>query len=51
MRIFESRNEIKYGKVENLDEGEFARIRGSIESLVQINNAIWSIVRKYSFPT
>jgi hypothetical protein len=51
MRIFESRNEVKYGKVENLDEDEFARIRGSIASLADLNKAIWSIVHRYSFPT
>ncbi|WP_028033266.1 hypothetical protein [Chelativorans sp. J32] len=50
MRIFESREEIKYGKVERLDEREMARIRKSIASLVDLNKAIWAIARKYEFP-
>ena len=50
MRIFESRDEVKYGKVESLDEKEIERIRKSISSLVEINKAIWAIARKYDFP-
>jgi len=50
MRIFESRDEVKYGKVESLDETEIERIRKSISSLVDINKAIWAIARKYDFP-
>jgi hypothetical protein len=51
MRIFESKDEIKYGKMENLDEGEMARIQSSVSTLVDINRSIWAIVRKYEFPT
>jgi hypothetical protein len=51
MRIFESKDEIKYGKVESLDETEIARIRASISTLADINKAIWAVVAKYKFPT
>lgn len=51
MRIFEDKDEIRYGKIESLDETELARIRKSIASLVEINKAIWAITRKYGFPT
>jgi hypothetical protein len=51
MRIFESKDEIKYGKVESLDDDEMARIKASITSLVAINRAVWEIVGKYGFPT
>jgi hypothetical protein len=51
MRIFESKDEIKYGKVESLDDDEIARIKASITSLVAINRAVWEIVGKYGFPT
>jgi hypothetical protein len=51
MRIFESKDEIKYGKVESLDDTEIARIRASISIIAGINEAIWAIVRKYGFPT
>jgi len=50
MRIFESRDEIKYGKVESLDERELARIRKSIASLIELNKTIWAVARKYEFP-
>lgn len=51
MRIFDRKDEVKYGKVESLDETEMAKIRKSISSLVEINKAIWAIVRKYDYPT
>jgi hypothetical protein len=51
MRIFDSRSEVKYGKLESLDNAEIVRIRRSIAALVEINKAIWAVVWKYSFPT
>lgn len=51
MRIFESKDEIKYGKVELLDETEIARIKNSIAELAKINRAIWAAVHKHGFPT
>lgn len=51
MRIFESKDEIKYGKMENLDQGEIAKIRKSISTLIDINKSVWAIARKYGFPT
>lgn len=51
MRIFESKDEIKYGKMEALDQNEIARIRKSIAALIDINKSIWTIVRSQGFPT
>ncbi|MBZ0161221.1 MAG: hypothetical protein K8H74_00725 [Notoacmeibacter sp.] len=51
MRIFESKDEIKYGKIESLDDNEIEKIKESISSLVSINKKIWDITRKYEFPT
>lgn len=51
MRIFESKDEIKYGKIESLDDNELEKIKDSISSLVSINKKIWDITRKYEFPT
>lgn len=48
MRIFESKEAIKYGKVESLDEDQ---IRRSISALVEINKSIWRIAAQYEFPT
>ncbi len=50
MRIFDSKTEIKYGKVEMLDEPEIGKIKSSIASIADINLSIWRIVRKYGFP-
>lgn len=51
MRIFESKDEVRYGKLERLDDQEIARIQRSITSLVEINKRMWEITRKYQFPT
>ncbi|WP_226951158.1 hypothetical protein [Rhizobium terrae] len=50
MRLFESRDEIKYGKIEELDGAEINRIRKSIDSLVKINHTFWDITDRYDFP-
>lgn len=51
MRIFENKDEVKYGKVESLDEVEIAKIKKSIAALAGVNRAIWRVVHKYGFPT
>ena len=50
MRIFDSREEIKYGKIEELDDREIQRIRESIRSLGEINRLFWTITDRYGFP-
>lgn len=50
MRIFDSKDEVKYGKVEALDDQEVMRIRECIASLVAINRTLWDITDKYDFP-
>lgn len=50
MRIFDSKNDLKYGKVEALDDREVARIKESIQSLIAINRSFWDITEKYDFP-
>lgn len=50
MRIFDSKDELKYGKVEALDDQEVMRIRECIASLVAINRTLWDITDKYDFP-
>ncbi|WP_237684011.1 hypothetical protein [Pseudaminobacter soli (ex Zhang et al. 2022)] len=51
MRIFDNKDQIKYGKVEHLDDMEIARIQASISALAEINRTIWALVRKHGFPT
>jgi hypothetical protein len=50
MRIFESRDEIKYGKIEELDDQELVRIKESIQSLVKLNRDLWDLTERYNFP-
>jgi hypothetical protein len=50
MRIFESRDEIKYGKIEELDDQEIVRIKESIQSLIKINRDLWNLTERYNFP-
>lgn len=50
MRIFEGRDDIKYGKIEELDDQEIQRIRESIQSLIRINRTFWDITDRYGFP-
>ncbi|MGB3812556.1 MAG: hypothetical protein WA950_04960 [Shinella sp.] len=50
MRIFDSREEIKYGKIEELDDREMRRISESIRSLGEINRMFWAITDRYEFP-
>ncbi|MCJ8519979.1 hypothetical protein ABID21_002970 [Pseudorhizobium tarimense] len=50
LRIFESRDAIKYGKIEALDETEINRIKSSIASLANINRTFWEITDRYKFP-
>lgn len=50
MRIFDSKDELKYGKVEALDDQETGRIRESINALISINRRFWDITERYSFP-
>lgn len=50
MRIFESKDAIKYGKMENLDQGQITKIKKSISVLIDINKSVWAITRKYGFP-
>jgi hypothetical protein len=50
MRIFENRNEIRYGKTEDLDEREVGRIKTCIGNIADINRGIWQVVRNNGFP-
>ena len=50
MRIVDGKDEVKYGKIEALDDKEMGRIHDSIEDIKVINKDIWSIVIDNSFP-
>src|SRR5690606_38580512 len=51
MRIVDTKEAIKYGKIEALDDEEIGRIRASTGELVRINRQFWKISADYHFPT
>ncbi len=50
MRIVDGKDDLKYGKIEALDDKEIGRIQASIDDIKEINKDIWSIVIDNSFP-
>lgn len=50
MRIFDSKDAIKYGKIEELDDSEMKRISASIQAIGALNKDIWRVVESNSFP-
>ncbi|TPN85529.1 hypothetical protein FJ987_10450 [Mesorhizobium sp. CU2] len=50
MRIVDGKDDVKYGKIEALDDKEMSRINESIKDIGAINQDIWSIVIENSFP-
>jgi len=50
MRIVDGKDDVKYGKIEALDDREIGRIQASIDDIKEINKDIWSIVIDNSFP-
>ena len=45
LRIAEFGNELKYGKVEEIDNSEFQRLAETIENIIGINEDIWRFIR------
>ena len=50
MRIFDSKDAIRYGKIEELDDSGMKRIARSIDAIKAINVGIWTIVEQNSYP-
>jgi hypothetical protein len=50
MRIFDSKDSIKYGKIEELDDRALQNITASINIINAINKKIWEIVETNDFP-
>ncbi|TDQ35555.1 hypothetical protein DEV91_10137 [Phyllobacterium brassicacearum] len=45
MRIVDMNDNLKYGKVEALDDAEMLRIQSTIDAIVDVNKSIWSFIR------
>lgn len=47
MRIAEFDDDLRYGKVEELDEAEIGRIRASIGAISAVNKSIWAFLGQH----
>lgn len=45
MRIVDMDDNLKYGKVEALDDDEMRRIQSSIDAVIDVNKSIWSFIK------
>ena len=50
MRIVDMDDNLKYGKVEALDEVELQRIQATIEAIIEVNRDIWSFIKMKRIP-
>jgi hypothetical protein len=50
MRIFDTKDDIRYGKIEELDDAEVRKITNCINDIKTTNTTIWRLVRDYSYP-
>lgn len=51
MRIAEFDDDLKYGKVEVLDEEEIVRIQSAIAEVTAVNKSIWDFIRSHNITT
>lgn len=51
MRIAEFNDDLRYGKVEVLDEDEVSRIKSAIAEVTAVNRSIWTFMRTYHIDT
>ena len=45
MRIVDMDDNLKYGKVEALDDAEMKRIQATIDSVIDVNKSIWAFIK------
>jgi hypothetical protein len=45
MRIVDMDDNLKYGKVEALDDAEMRRIQATIDAVIDVNKSIWSFIK------
>ncbi|MBZ9656850.1 hypothetical protein [Phyllobacterium lublinensis] len=45
MRIVDMNDNLKYGKVEALDDAEMLRIQSTIDAIADVNKSIWSFIK------
>ncbi|CAN7608529.1 hypothetical protein LJR231_004564 [Phyllobacterium sp. LjRoot231] len=50
MRIVDMDDNLKYGKVEALDDDEMKRIQATIDAVIDVNKSIWSFIKLKNIP-
>lgn len=45
MRIVDMDDNLKYGKVESLDDAEMKRIQATIDAVIDVNKSIWAFIK------
>jgi hypothetical protein len=45
MRIVDMDDNLKYGKVEALDDAEMKRIQATIDAVIDVNKSIWAFIK------
>lgn len=50
MRVADRRNQIKVGEMTPLDRETIDGVERSLAELAQVNNAVWDLIRRYSYP-
>jgi len=51
LRIAEFGNDLRYGKVEELDDNEMERLDLTIRNIANLNKSIWRFIRAHDIPT
>ena len=51
MKIFEKKDQLKYGQENAIDQKEIDVLNRCLESIESVNRRIWNIVQEYKFPT
>lgn len=50
MRIFDKKDEIKYGKLDHIDENELKQLKEAIKDISGLNVKIWAFLKRNEFP-
>jgi hypothetical protein len=50
MRIFDKKDEIKYGRHHGIDTDEVSRLKAVVTQIEDLNNQVWSFLKEHKYP-
>lgn len=50
MKIFDKKNEINFGKMDQINEDEIANLKNTIQEIEKLNKNIWNFLVTNKFP-